>query len=189
MSLISTFPLMGTQGLGRVRGLQEPQQLLRPLRTPMGSPQLWQRPVDTQQPGSPSSSSSRHSNTMAPLWAQIPPKPRLRVRPEVLRVTLWKQLQQVPTSLTPPSAFLTTALPSPRWPQELSLQNTPTTRARGHTTPIRARLQGCTPPFLTWGLPRGLCTLPSLTQPAYRSRTAPHTGNSLSTQRCRGHDR
>lgn len=92
-------------------------------------------------------------------------------------------------SPTPPSAFLTTVLPFPHWLPGLSLLNTLTTRLQGHTTLIRARPQGCTLPFLIWGPPRGPCTLPSLTQPVYRSLTAPHTGNSPSTQHCRGHDR
>lgn len=187
MSLTSIFLPMGTQGLGRVLGEEQWQQLLRPRRTPTASPQLWQRPVDTQRPGSPSSSS--RSNITAPLWAQTHPRPRSRVRPEVLGVTLQRQSQQVPMSHTRPSAFLTTVLPSPHWPPGLSLLNMLTTRPQGHTMPTPARPQGCIQPSLTWGPPRGPCTRPSPTQRVYRSRTAPHTGNSLSTQHCRGHDR
>lgn len=92
-------------------------------------------------------------------------------------------------SPTLPSAFLTTVLPSPHWPPGLSLLNTLTTRPQGHTTPTPAKPRGCTLPSLTWGPPRGPCTPPSLTQPTYRSHTAPRTGNSPSTQHCRGHDR
>lgn len=191
-SLTSIFPRMDTRVLGRTLGEEQLQRLLRPRRTPMASPQLWQRPVDTQQPGSPSSSRSHsrsHSNIMAPLWAQTHLRPRSRVRPEELGVTLQRQCQQVPMSRTHPSVFLTTALPSLHWPPGLSLLNMLTTRPRGRTTPTLARPLGCTRPSLTWDPPRGPCTHPSLTQPAYSSRTAPHTGNSPSTQPCRGHDR
>ncbi|KAG7216230.1 hypothetical protein INR49_029081 [Caranx melampygus] len=123
-------------------------------------------------------------------WAQTHPRPRSRVRPQALPgVISQRPSRQVPMSRTRPSAFLTTALPSPLWPPGLSLQTMRTTRPQGRTTPTPARPQGCTQPSLTWVPLRGPCTLPSLTQPVYRSHTAPHTGNSLSTQRCHGHDR
>lgn len=182
-SLTSTSPQMGIQGLGRWVQQEELQQLLLPLRMPTAFHRLWLQPADTQRPGSPSSSS--HSNTTA----QIHPRRRSRASPEVLGLTLLKQLQQVLMSPTPRSAFHTTALLSPHWPQGLSLQNIPTTSPRGLTTATLAKPLGCTLPSLTWGPPRGLFTLPSLIQPVCRSRTAPRTGSSLSTQLCRGHDR
>lgn len=89
----------------------------------------------------------------------------------------------------PPSAFLTTALPSPHWPPGPSSQSIPTTRPRGLITLTPARPRGCTLPSLTWGPPRGPCTPPSPTRPACRSHIAPRTGNSPSTRLCRGHDR
>lgn len=184
-SLTSIFPQMGTRGSGREQWQAQLQRLPRPRRTPTASRQLLQRPADTQQPGSPSSSNSR-SNTTLPLWARTHPRPRSRARPEV---TSQRPSRRVPMSRTRPSAFLTTALPSPLWPPGLSLQSMRTTRPQGRTTPTPARPQGCTQPSLTWAPPRGPCTLPSLTQPVCRSHTAPRTGNSLSTQRCHGHDR
>lgn len=145
MSLTSTYPQMATPGLDRLPG-QQPG--LQPLRTLTAYPQLWQRPVDTQQPGSPSSNSSR-SNIMGPLWVQIPPRLRSRVRPGVPGVTLQKQPQLVPMSPTLPSVSLTTALPSRHWHPGLSLLNMLTTRPQGHTTPTPVRPRDCTPPSLT----------------------------------------
>lgn len=92
-------------------------------------------------------------------------------------------------SPTPHSAFLTIVQPFPHWLPGLSLLNMLTTRPQGHTTLTPAKPQGYTLPSHIWVPRRDPCTLPSLTQPVYRSRTVLHTGNSPSTQHCRGHDR
>lgn len=100
-----------------------------------------------------------------------------------------RRSQVVPMLPTLLSACLITAQPSPHWPPGLSLPITLTTRLQGHTTPTPVRLPVCTRLSPIWAPPRGPCTLPSPNQPVYPSRTAPRTGNSQSTQPCRGHDR
>lgn len=158
-SLTSTFLQTGTRVWGRPLGLGRGllRQVLRPLRTLTASPQLWQRPVDTQQPGSPSNSST---NTMAPLSGQIPTRPRSRVRLGARGLTFLNRLQLVAMSPTLPSRSLITALPSPHLHPGPNLAIIPTTRPQGHTTLIPARRQGCTPPSPIWARPRGPCILP-----------------------------
>lgn len=156
-SLTSTSLRTGTRVWGRPPAWPPRRQVLQPLPTRTASPQLWQQPADTQQPGCPSSSST---NTIAPLWGQMPPRPRSRARLAAQGAIFPNRLPLVPMSPTPPSASLITALPSPRLHPGPSLLITPTTRPQAHTTLIPARRLGCTPPSLTWARPRGPCIPP-----------------------------
>lgn len=156
MSLTNTSLRTGTRGWGRLLGQQLPWQVIQPL-TLMASPQLWQQPADTQQHGSPSNNST---NTTAPLWVPMPPRPRSKVRLGEQEATLLNRLQLVPMSPILPSVSLITAPPFPRSHPGPSSPIMRTTRPRVHTTLIPARHQGCTLPSLIWAPPRGPCTLP-----------------------------